>query len=102
MGRLMGLLMLASLGVFPISVLLTGLVVHNLGPAIFFPLAAAVLTTAVLAGLTQPRWRNFGSAPAASPATRAAAERAATAGPDPLTQGSNRSPARRHGVSHPV
>jgi hypothetical protein len=67
MGRLMGLLMLAGFGIFPISVLLAGLVVHNLGSAIFFPLAAAVLTTAVLAAWTQPRWRNFGTTTATTP-----------------------------------
>jgi predicted MFS family arabinose efflux permease len=60
MGRLMGLLMLAGLGSFPVSVLLGGVVVHALGPAIYFPLCAAVLAVAVLGGLTQSSWRSFG------------------------------------------
>lgn len=61
MGRLMGLVMFASMGVFPLSVLLGGLVVHDLGPAPFFPLAAAVLAGAVMVGLGQRSWRTFGS-----------------------------------------
>jgi len=62
LGRLTGLLMLASFGVFPISVALGALVVHNYGPALFFPLAAAVLAAAILAGLSQRSWRDFGAA----------------------------------------
>ena len=61
MGRLAGLLMLASLGVFPLSVALAALVVHGFGPALFFPLAAATLAAALLAGLSQRTWRNFGA-----------------------------------------
>jgi len=62
LGRLTGLLMLCSFGVFPISVALSALVVHNYGPAVFFPLAAAVLGAAILAGLSQRSWRDFGAA----------------------------------------
>lgn len=61
MGRLAGLLTLASLGVFPVSVALAALVVHSFGPALFFPLAAATLAAALLAGLSQRTWRNFGA-----------------------------------------
>jgi predicted MFS family arabinose efflux permease len=68
LGRLTGLLMLASFGVFPISVALGALVVHNYGPALFFPLAAALLAAAILAGLSQRSWRDFGAADEASPA----------------------------------
>ncbi len=53
---------LCSFGVFPISVALGALVVHNYGPALFFPLAAAVLAAAILAGLSQRSWREFGAA----------------------------------------
>jgi hypothetical protein len=68
LGRLTGLLMLASFGVFPISVALAALVVHDLGPAPFFPLAAAALAAAVLAGLSQRTWRHFGAVtPAGTP-----------------------------------
>jgi hypothetical protein len=60
MGRLMGLIMLASFGVFPVSVLLGGIIVHAAGPSVFFPAAGAALAIAVGSGLTQPSWRNFG------------------------------------------
>ncbi|MHB8458153.1 MAG: MFS transporter, partial [Acidimicrobiales bacterium] len=61
MGRLMGVLLLAGFGIFPISVLLGGLVVHHLGPAAFFPIAGAILAAAIGVGLTQPSWRAFGA-----------------------------------------
>jgi MFS family permease len=71
LGRLTGLLMLCSFGVFPISVALGALVVHNYGPALLFPLAGAILAAAILAGLSQRTWRDFGatddSGPAESP-----------------------------------
>jgi predicted MFS family arabinose efflux permease len=60
LGRLSGVLMLASLGVYPISVVIGAFVVHGLGPAPFFPLAGAALGVAILAGLTQSAWRSFG------------------------------------------
>jgi predicted MFS family arabinose efflux permease len=60
LGRLAGLLTLASLGVFPVSVALAALVVHSAGPAPFFPLAGATLAAAILAGLSQKAWRSFG------------------------------------------
>jgi predicted MFS family arabinose efflux permease len=69
LGRLTGLLLTASYGVFPVSVALAALVVHGLGAAVFFPLAAAPLALAVLAGLSQRIWRDFGIAP--KPATAA-------------------------------
>ncbi len=62
-GRLSGLLTLASFGIFPVSVLLGGFIVHADGPAVFFPLAAAVLALAVAAGLSQRSWRDFGALP---------------------------------------
>jgi MFS family permease len=60
LGRLMGVLLLASFGIFPVSVLLGGWVVHALGAAAFFPIAAALLLAPILAGLTQRAWREFG------------------------------------------
>lgn len=61
LGRLMGLLMLASLGMFPVSVVVAGVVVRALGPALFFPIASVPLGLAVLAALSQPTWRRFGA-----------------------------------------
>jgi type IV secretory pathway TrbL component len=64
-GRLMGLLLLASFGIYPVSMLLGGVVIHSFGAATMFPLAAALLAAAVLAGLTQASWRAFGASPPA-------------------------------------
>jgi MFS family permease len=61
LGRIMGLVMLGSFGIFPVSVLLVGLIVHADGPAIYFPLAAAVLALAICVALTQQTWREFGA-----------------------------------------
>jgi hypothetical protein len=61
LGRVTGLLMLAAFGIFPVSVALAALVVHNLGAAPFFPMAAAALALAVAAGLSQRCWRDLGA-----------------------------------------
>ncbi|MDA8063033.1 MAG: MFS transporter [Actinomycetota bacterium] len=61
MGRLMGLIMFAAMGIFPLSVLLAGAFVSRLGPAPWFPLDGALLAFAVLGGLTQGSWRRFGA-----------------------------------------
>jgi predicted MFS family arabinose efflux permease len=85
LGRLNGLLMIASFGTFPVSVLLTAIVVRGLGPAAFFPMAGGTLGLAIFAGLTQTEWRNYGviqdspgtastTATAAAPGDRAPGE----------------------------
>jgi MFS family permease len=68
LGRLTGLLLTASFGVFPISVALAALVVHGLGAAAFFPLAAVTVAIPLLVGLSQRTWRDFGMTPRPSPA----------------------------------
>lgn len=67
LGRVMGLLLLASFGLFPLSVILGAAVVHSVGPALFFPLTAGILALAVLGGLTQAGWRTFGATNADEP-----------------------------------
>lgn len=57
----MGLLMLAAIGMFPLSVLLAGAVVHTAGPASFFPAAGTLLAAAVAVAASQPAWRSFGA-----------------------------------------
>jgi Major Facilitator Superfamily len=80
LGRIMGLLMLAAFGIFPVSVALGAVVVHVLGPAPFFPIAAAITAAAILAGLSQRSWRNLGAAgePARTAAAATVAARTAT------------------------
>lgn len=56
-GRVMGFVMLGSFGIFPLSVLLGGIVVHNLGPAAFFPIAAVALLLALSGALLFPQWQ---------------------------------------------
>jgi predicted MFS family arabinose efflux permease len=67
LGRLTGVLMLASFGVLPVSAAFAAFVVHGLGPAPFFPLAAAILAASILTGLSQRSWREFGRAGSAGP-----------------------------------
>jgi MFS family permease len=64
LGRLMGFLMLGSLGIFPVSVLLGGVVVHAFGPAIVFPLSGATVAATVIVALSFRDWREFGANPA--------------------------------------
>jgi MFS family permease len=60
LGRVMSLVMLASVGSFPVSVAAAGLLVRHLGPPPFFPLSGAVLALPVLAALTLREVRSFG------------------------------------------
>jgi len=61
LGRLMGVLLLASLGVFPLSVLLAGMLLGALQPRGIFVAAGALLALALTGALSQPEWRAFGS-----------------------------------------
>jgi MFS family permease len=61
LGRTMSVLMLCSFGTAPLSVLVAGVLVRRIGPSPFFPIAAALVAVAVLAGLTQREWRDFGA-----------------------------------------
>jgi hypothetical protein len=61
LGRLMGFLMLGSLGIFPVSVLLGGVIVHGLGPSVFFPLSAVSVAATVFVSLCFRDWRDFGA-----------------------------------------
>ncbi len=61
LGRVMGTLMLCSFGSFPLSVAVAGVLVHHLGPSLFFPVAGALVAVAILGGLTQREFRTFGA-----------------------------------------
>jgi MFS family permease len=61
LGRVMSAIMLCAFGSFPLSVAITGLLVHRLGPALFFPIAGSLVAVAVLGGLTQREFRDFGN-----------------------------------------
>jgi MFS family permease len=64
LGRVMSLVMLASIGVFPVSVALSGVMVRHIGPAPFFPATAAILVLAVLLAAMIREFRDFGMVPA--------------------------------------
>jgi MFS family permease len=61
LGRVMGTVMLCSFGSFPLSVAVSGVLVHHLGPTPFFPVAGALIAMAILGGLTQREFRAFGA-----------------------------------------
>jgi hypothetical protein len=62
LGRVMGTLMLCAFGSFPLSVVVSGVLVRHLGPALFFPVAGGLVAVAILGGLTQREFRTFGAA----------------------------------------
>lgn len=62
LGRVMSVITLAGLGSFPLSVAVSGVLVHRLGPSPFFPVAAATVAVAVLGAMSQREFRDFGSA----------------------------------------
>jgi predicted MFS family arabinose efflux permease len=62
MGRVMSVLMLASLGSFPLSVGVSGVLVRQLGPDLFFPVAGGLIAVAILFAISRREFRDFGSA----------------------------------------
>jgi MFS family permease len=61
LGRVTGLLLLCSYGMFPVSAVVAALVVQHFGPAPFFPVAGVCLAAAILGALCQRRWRQLGT-----------------------------------------
>ena len=61
LGRVMGLVMLASAGAFPVSTAVAGVLTRHLGPSPVFPIAGVLLAAAIAGGLTQREFRDFGT-----------------------------------------
>jgi MFS family permease len=61
LGRVWGLLILASTGSFPVSTFVAGLLTRHLGPTPVFPIAGALLTVSILYGLSRREFRDFGA-----------------------------------------
>lgn len=59
MGRVMGLLMLSSSGMYPLSVALAGVLSNTFGPAILFPFSGLGLALVMLVGMTQRALRDL-------------------------------------------
>jgi MFS family permease len=68
LGRVWGLLMLASVGSFPVATFVAGLLVRHLGPTPIFPISGGLLALSMGYGLTQREFRDFGSVPEPGPA----------------------------------
>lgn len=60
LGRATGVVTLGIFGAYPVSVALAALCVRDIGTASVFVIAAVTLTAAVLFGLSQKAWREFG------------------------------------------
>lgn len=60
LGRIMGLVMLASIGSYPASVAIAGVLVRHLGTGPFFPAAGVILAVTVMFALTQRELRDLG------------------------------------------
>ncbi len=61
LGRVMSALMFCAFGSFPLSVVISGVLVRHIGPSLFFPVAGGLVAVAILAGLTQREFREFGA-----------------------------------------
>ena len=60
LGRVMSLIMLAAWGTLPLSAVVAGALVHDFGPAPYFPVAGSIVIIAVLGALTQREFRSLG------------------------------------------
>ena len=61
LGRVMSAIMLCAFGSYPLSVAVSGVLIRHIGPTLFFPVAGGVVAAAILGGLTQREFREFGA-----------------------------------------
>ena len=66
LGRIMSAVMVCAFGSFPLSVVITGVLVRHLGPTVFFPVAGGLVVVTMLGALTQQEFREFGAATSGS------------------------------------
>jgi len=59
MGRVMGLLMFSSFGMYPLSVALAGVLSNQFGPTILFPFGGLLIALVMLFGMTQRALREL-------------------------------------------
>jgi len=60
LGRVLSMIMLCSYGIFPLSVVVAGVLVHHVGATPFFPIAGIFLVLSILGGNSQRAFRDFG------------------------------------------
>lgn len=63
LGRVLGVLMTCGSGSYPLSVLVTGILIRHLGTTPFFPIAGILMIVAVIGGNTQREFRDFARPP---------------------------------------
>jgi len=61
LGRVMSAIMLCAFGSYPLSVAVSGVLIRHIGPSLFFPAAGGLVAVAILGGLTQREFREFGA-----------------------------------------
>jgi hypothetical protein len=61
LGRLMGVVMLCSMGVFPLSAAVAGLLVRHIGPVVYFPVSGGFFGLVIALAVTQRAFRSFGA-----------------------------------------
>ncbi len=60
-GRLMGVVMLCSMGVFPLSAFAAGLLVRHIGAVVYFPISGGFFGLVIALAVTQRAFRGFGA-----------------------------------------
>ena len=60
LGRVWGLMSLASVGSFPIATFIAGVLARHFGPTPIFPISGVLLAMSMLFGLSQREFRDFG------------------------------------------
>ncbi|HEY1616108.1 MAG TPA: MFS transporter, partial [Streptosporangiaceae bacterium] len=85
LGRVMSLVVLAAMGTYPVSVVVTGALIRIAGPRPFFPIAGAAVAAAAVFALAQREVRDFGPARKLSSWGCWRSCRARTAGRSPST-----------------
>lgn len=59
LSRVMSTIMFGVMGLFPLSVVISGVLVRHLGPRDFFPVAGAVTLLAIVVALANPAFRRY-------------------------------------------
>jgi Major Facilitator Superfamily len=60
LGRILSMIMLCSFGIFPVSVVVAGVLIRHVGATPFFPIAGVFLVVSILGGNSQRAFRDFG------------------------------------------
>jgi len=63
LGRVMSVIIMCGVGAFPLSVVVTGLLIRHFGTTPFFLLAGIILILAIIGGNTQRDFRDFATLP---------------------------------------